>query len=523
MAKRIGEVNRLTRTSSTISNIGEGLGKVPPQAQELEQAVLGALMLEKDALTDVVDVLRPDSFYNEKHNVIYKAILDLFTNYDPIDLLTVTNKLRQNGDLEMAGGAFYITQLTSKVNSASNIEYHARIVSEMSIKRELIKISGEIQQEAYEETSDVFDLLDKTQSSIFEVSEKNVRKNYEDMQTIMLRAIKELEIRKDQDDGLTGVPSGMAALDKITNGWQPSDLVIIAARPAMGKTAFILSCVRNAAVDHGVPCAVFSLEMANVQLVNRLICAEAELESDKIRKGNLSDHEWVQLHTRIKKLTEAPIFIDDTPALSILDLRAKCRRLKTQHDIQMVVIDYLQLMTGGGSNKGGGNREQEIAAISRALKGIAKELSVPVIALAQLSRAVESRPDKKPQLSDLRESGSIEQDADQVMFLYRPEYYGLTEDEEGNPTQGVGFVLIGKNRHGSLEDVPLRFIGKYTKFCDLEFGSFEGGQHNNMLGANAGPSDTSHFDSNDSTVTFQSKLNANDADVFDDSGDDAPF
>lgn len=520
MAKVIGEISKLGRHNA-ISKIGDGLGKVPPQAQELEQAVLGALMLEKDALTDVVDVLRPESFYNEKHKVVYKAILDLFQDSHPVDILTVTNKLRQNGELEIAGGAFYVTGLTSKVNSASNIEYHARIVTEMSIKRELIKISGEIQQEAYEETSDVFDLLDKTQSSIFEVSESNVRRNYEDMKSIMVRAIKELEIRKDQEDGLTGVPSGLKDLDKITNGWQPSDLIIIAARPAMGKTAFILSCVRNAAVDHGKACAVFSLEMANVQLVNRLICAEAELDSEKIKKGNLSDAEWVQLHTRIKKLTEAPIYIDDSPGLSILDLRAKCRRLKTQYDIQLVVIDYLQLMTGGGSHKGGGNREQEIAAISRALKGIAKELSIPVIALAQLSRAVESRPDKKPQLSDLRESGSIEQDADQVMFLYRPEYYNLDEDADGNPTKGVGYVIIGKNRHGSLDDVPLRFIGKYTKFCDLEFTGIDGNGSN----FHSGPSDSNHFDKAESgNITYQSKLNAPSDDFLsDDVQDEAPF
>jgi replicative DNA helicase len=513
MSKQTAET-KFSRIKS-ISSIGEGLGKVPPQAQELEQAVLGALMLEKDAVSEVIDILRPESFYNDKHKVIYQAIIELFQDTAPIDLLTVTQKLKSNGTLEIAGGAFYITQLTTKVNSASNIEYHSRIVSEMAIKRELIKISGEIQQEAYEDTSDVFELLDKTQASIFEVSENNVRKNYEDMKSIMVRAIKELEIRKDQEDGLTGVPSGLAGLDTITNGWQPSDLVIIAARPAMGKTAFILSCVRNAAVDYGKACAVFSLEMSNVQLVNRLICAEAELESDKIRKGNLSEHEWVQLHTRIKKLTEAPIFIDDTPGLSILDLRAKCRRLKTQHDIQLIVIDYLQLMSGGGSHKGGGNREQEIASISRSLKGIAKELAVPVIALAQLSRAVESRPDKKPQLSDLRESGSIEQDADQVMFLYRPEYYGLSEDVDGNPTAGLGYVLIGKNRHGSLEDVPLRFIGKYTKFTSFESNSY-------TPSANFSPKDASHFDSGEGQ-TFQSKMNSSESFNFPETMEDADF
>lgn len=456
--------------SKKAAGVPEGLGKLPPQAVDLEEAVLGALMLEKDALTSVIDILHPESFYKESHQKIYNAIKTLFTKSDPIDLLTVTNQLRETAELELVGGAFYITQLTSKVNSAANIEYHARIVSEMSIKRELIRISSEIQKEAYEDTTDVFELLDKTEASLFEVSESNIRKNFADMRSIMLEAINDLEVRKNQDDGLTGIASGFTNLDRITSGFQRSDMIIIAARPGMGKTAFILTAARNAAVDFGMGVAVFSLEMSAVQLVNRLISAEAELESEKLRKGNLADYEWTQLHHRIAKLTDAPIFIDDTPGLSILELRAKCRRLKAQHDIQMVVIDYLQLMQGDSSK---GNREQEIASISRSLKNIAKELSVPVIALSQLSRAVETRGgDKRPQLSDLRESGSIEQDADMVMFLYRPEYYGITEDEDGNPVTGTGDVIIAKNRHGSLEDVRLRFIGKYTKFADLDASAF---------------------------------------------------
>jgi len=288
------------------------------------------------------------------------------------------------------------------------------------------------------------------------------------MSTIVRMALNELETKKNQE-GLTGVPSGFTNLDRVTSGWQPTELIILAARPAMGKTAFVVSALRNAAVDHGKPVAIFSLEMSSVQLVNRLISAEAEIDSEKIRKGTLAPHEWTQLHHKIQRLTEAPIFIDDTPALSILELRAKCRRLKAQHDIQMVVIDYLQLMSGDSSNKGGGNREQEIASISRALKNLAKELNVPVIALSQLSRAVETRGgDKKPQLSDLRESGSIEQDADMVCFLYRPEYYNITQDENGNSTVGIGEVIIAKNRSGSLDTVQLRFVGKYTKFCDLD-------------------------------------------------------
>ncbi len=461
--------NRQIGRKKPVTPGANSLGKLPPQAMDLEEAVLGALMLEKDALTAVVDILKPESFYKEAHKVIYGAILDLFTESEPIDLLTVTNQLRKNGQLEMAGGAFFIAELTSKVSSAANIEYHARIVTEQSMKREMISIASEVQREAYEDTTDVFELLDKMEQSLFEISEKNIRKNYSDMRSIMKAAILDLESKKGQKDGLTGVPSGFTALDRVTSGWQKSDLVIIAARPAMGKTAFVLSVLRNAAVDHERPVVIFSLEMSSVQLVNRLISSEAELDSEKIKRGQLADYEWEQLIHKTGKLSKAPLFVDDTPALSILELRAKCRKLKAQHDIQMIVIDYLQLMSGDSKSGGGGNREQEIASISRALKKIAKELSVPVIALSQLSRAVETRGgDKRPQLSDLRESGAIEQDADMVMFLYRPEYYGITEDEDGGTTAGVGEVIIAKHRNGSLDTVKLRFIGKYTKFCDLE-------------------------------------------------------
>jgi len=492
----------IVKSDTSLSSIA-GVGKLPPQAVDLEEAVLGALMLEKDALTEVIDILKPESFYLSKHHFIYKAIMTLFENSEPIDLLTVTNQLRVTGELEQAGGAYYVTQLTSKINSASNIEYHARVVTEMSIKRELIAVSSEIQKMAYEDTTDVFELLDKTESALFQVSESNVRKSYSSMHDVMRQAIRDLEIKKEQGSGMTGVPSGLTDLDRITNGWQHSDLIILAARPAMGKTAFVLSIIRNAAVDFDKPCVIFSLEMSNVQLVNRLISSEAEIESDKLRKGNLEEHEWQQLHHKISKLTDAGIYIDDTPGLSILELRAKCRRLKQQHDIQMIVIDYLQLMSGDSSAKKSGNREQEIASISRALKNIAKELNVPVIALSQLSRAVESRGgDKRPMLSDLRESGSIEQDADQVMFLYRPEYYGITEDESGNSTAGMGTLIIAKNRHGSIEDVNLRFIGKYTKFCDA------GGAMAGDTSFSSFPTTgTSSFESENSTMTLGSKLN----------------
>jgi replicative DNA helicase len=446
-------------------DISESLGKLPPQALDLEEAILGALMLEKNALTAVIEFLRPDHFYTEQHKEIYTAIIDLFKASEPVDMRTVVAQLRKSAKIEVVGGAYYIAELTSKVSSAANIEYHARIIIEMAIKRDLIQIASQIHHDAYEDTTDVFELLDKTEQNIFQISDSNLRKNYENMKSLMFRAIQELQDKKNHKDGLTGVPSGFSRLDRVTSGWQKSDLVIIAARPGMGKTAFVVSALRNAAVEFKIPVAIFSLEMASLQLVNRLISAEAELESEKIKKGNLAEFEWQQLVHKTTSLSSAPIFIDDTPALSILELRAKCRRLKAEHNIQLIVIDYLQLMKG----EVGGNREQEIASISRALKGIAKELNVPVIALSQLSRGVETRGgDKRPQLSDLRESGSIEQDADIVMFLYRPEYYKISVDEEGMPTQGMAEVIIAKHRNGSLENVKLKFIGKYTKFADYD-------------------------------------------------------
>ncbi|MEQ9426737.1 MAG: replicative DNA helicase [Cyclobacteriaceae bacterium] len=502
-----------------IAELSGQLGKLPPQAVDLEEAVLGALMLEKDALTAVIDILKPESFYKDAHQEIYAAILTLFNNSEPVDMLTVTAQLRKDGKLEVIGGAYYITELTTKVNSAANIEYHSRVITEMSIKRELIKISTEIQTEAYEDTTDVFNLLDKTEQSLFEVSESHIRKNYDTMRSLMHEAMLELEARKKHKDGLTGIPSGFTALDRVTSGWQPSDLVIIAARPGMGKTAFVVSALRNAAVDFDHPVAIFSLEMSSIQLVNRLISAEAELDSEKLKKGNLADYEWEQLVHKTAKITEAPIFIDDTPALSILELRAKCRRLKAQHDVKLIIIDYLQLMSGDVGKGQGGNREQEIASISRALKGIAKELSVPVIALSQLSRAVETRGgDKRPQLSDLRESGSIEQDADMVMFLYRPEYYGLTEDENGMPTTGTGEVIIAKHRNGALDNVQLKFISRFTKFADLDMAG--SGDYTSFPDSGI-PSEFSGPD----TITLPSKANdkSNDEGPEPEKPDDAPF
>ena len=443
------------------------IGKMPPQAVELEEAVLGALMLEKDALTNVIDILKAESFYKDANSRIFGAIERLFTRSEPVDILTVTQELKKTGELEMVGGAYYITQLTNRVASAANAEFHARIVAQKYIQRELIRTSTETIKDAYEESSDVFDLLDKAEKSLFSIVEGNIKKNYDKMSTLIRKAIEQIEVAKNKKDGLSGIPSGLTALDRLTSGWQKSDLVILAARPAMGKTALVLSVARNAAVDFNKPVAVFSLEMSSLQLVTRLISSESELSGEKLKKGSLADHEFEQLNAKIQKLAEAPLFIDDTPGLSVFELRAKARRLKEQHNIELIIIDYLQLMTAGG--EGRGNREQEISTISRSLKGLAKELNVPVIALSQLSRAVETRGgDKKPQLSDLRESGAIEQDADMVMFIHRPEYYGITEDENGAPTVGVGELIVAKHRNGPVDSVKVRYIGQYTKFADLD-------------------------------------------------------
>lgn len=499
----VGE-SRKKRTNrpQPLSDIFEH-GKVPPQAVELEEAVLGAIMLEKDALASIIDVIRPDAFYKESHRTIFQAITRLFAKTEPIDILTVTNELKFTGELELAGGPFYIAQLTNRVASAANTEFHARIILQKFIQRELIRISSEIIKDAYEDTTDVFSLLDKAENQLFSVGENNMRRNYLDMHSLVRDAVKQIEAARNQTGQFSGVASGFTELDRVTAGWQPSDLIIIAARPGMGKTAFVLTIARNAAVDFKKAVAVFSLEMSSIQLVTRLISAEAQLPGDKLRKGSLENYEWEQLNSKINTLIDAPLFIDDTPSLSIFELRAKCRRLKAQHNIQMVVIDYIQLMSAG-LDRSSGNREQEISTISRSLKSLAKELSIPVIALSQLNRSVENRPNKKPLLSDLRESGAIEQDADMVLFIYRPEYYNQNQDETGASLVGHAEVSIAKHRNGALKDIPLRFISKYAKFADPEPGEYSG---NNILQPNSG------FDQNINTYTLPSKMNEMEEDL----------
>ena len=448
--------------------IGLEQGKLPPQAVELEEAVLGALMIDKNALNEVIDILEPECFYKDAHREMYGIIKTLFAESQPIDMLTVSTELRKIGKLELCGGDFGIANLTQKVASSAHIEYHSRIIVQKHIQRSLIRVSSEIIHDAYDEGSDVLDLLDKAEAKLFEIANGNIKKNYDSAQSLVKEAIERIEHISKQE-GLSGVATGFTKLDRVTSGWQQSDLIILAARPGMGKTAFVLSMARNVAVDSNCGVAVFSLEMSSVQLITRLISSETGLSSEKLRKGKLEDYEWQQLHAKIKNLEKAPLFIDDTPALSVFDLRAKCRRLVAQHNVKVIIIDYLQLMTAGGDSKG--NREQEISTISRSLKSIAKELSVPVIALSQLSRAVETRGgSKRPLLSDLRESGAIEQDADIVSFIFRPEYYGLTEwdDDDGTPCEGQAEFIIAKHRNGGLDNIRLKFTAHLAQFSNLE-------------------------------------------------------
>ena len=587
-------------------------GKVPPQAVPLEEAVLGALMLDREALPIVMDILRSESFYLESHQAIYRAVLKLFERSHPVDLLTVTEELRKSGELDKVGGPYYLVELSNKVASAANIEYHARIIAEKHIQRELINVSTRVIRDAFDETTDVFNLLDEAEKGLFNITQNNLSRSFQSMGTLSGQVLKQIEELSHKEDGLTGVPTGFTDIDRLTSGWQPSDLVIIAARPGMGKTSLLLAMTLNAAKDFNKGVALFSLEMASTQLVSRLISMEAEIPGSKMRSGRLEDYEWQALQTTVERLSNIPIFIDDTPGINIFELRAKCRRLKMQHDIQLIIIDYLQLMTGSSDGKNT-NREQEISGISRALKGLAKELSVPVIALSQLSRAVEVRGgSKRPQLSDLREcvtgdtlvyladgrtlpieslvgqtplvwsmepetqrlvpkasdlvwavgkkpvfeiqlasgrrikatanhrlytidgwkevaglevggrlaisrglpengllwdtivsitpageemvydltvpgthswiangivshnSGAIEQDADIVSFIYRPEYYQILEDENGQSLKGIAEFIVAKHRHGALDTIRIKFTDTFAKFGNLDDPAFAG-------------------------------------------------
>jgi replicative DNA helicase len=458
-------VNSRNAPRKTITVLPD-FGKVPPQALDMEEAVLGAVMLEKEAVITVLDILKPDSFYKEAHQKIFKAVVDLNTREHPVDLYTVTEELRANNLLEIVGGPVYLTQLTSKIVSAANADYHARIVAQKYIQRELIRVSSVIQTRSFDDTEDITELLDFSENEIFQIAEGNIKREIAPINAVIKDAIREIEAAGKREDALVGTPSGFTRLDRLTSGWQKSELIIIAARPSMGKTAFALSMARNMAVDHGKYVAIFSCEMSSIQLVNRLIVAETDIPGDKIKNGRLNEEEWKQLDSRIKKLVQAPIFIDDTPAISISELRGKCRRLMAQHKLDIVIVDYLQLMSGP---ENAGSREQEVSMISRSLKSIAKELNVPILALSQLNRSVEMRGgSKRPLLSDLRESGAIEQDADMVVFIHRQEKFGIPAFEDGSSTKGIAEIILAKNRNGPVDDVKLKFREEKAQFVDID-------------------------------------------------------
>mgnify|MGYP003297322072 CR=1 FL=1 len=463
MAKNYGNKNESTYEELTGIN-----GTLPPQALDLEEAVLGALMLEKDSIVTTQEFLSPSAFYKEAHQIIYAAIEELSADLKPIDLMTVSEKLRQKKQLKLIGGAQYLASLTQKVASASHLEYHASIIAQKHVQRELIRASTDIQRRSYDESTDVTELIDFAESEIFKITESNIKRDVQTAKNVWAKTIAAIEEASKNTSSMNGVPSGFTAIDRITLGWQPSDLIIIAARPSMGKTAFVLSMARNIVLEHNKAVAFFSLEMSAYQLMMRLFVSESGLDSKDIRSGRLSPEDWNKLEQATKPLSDAPLFIDDTPALPINEFRSKARRLKTQYDLQLIIIDYLQLMSAGSSETKG-NREQEVAFISRSLKAIAKELNVPIIALSQLNRTVESRGGtKRPQLSDLRESGAIEQDADIVAFIHRPEYYGLTEDESGASTAGLAEIILAKHRNGETTDIKLRFRKEQARFMDLD-------------------------------------------------------
>ncbi|UOF94489.1 MAG: replicative DNA helicase [Bacteroides sp.] len=443
-------------------------GKIPPQSIEVERIVLGSILLEKEALIKVIEFLYPEMFYDPLHQKIYQSFKNLFESNEPIDIITVNERLNKDNTFKNDDAFSYVMKLTNNVASASNIEYHAKIIAEKYIRRKLISTSSDIITSSYDDTIDTFDLLDKTEEKLFNITEYNVKRNFFSLSKLLKKSLDQIKYLIDnKSDDIIGIPSGFNELDGITSGFQKSDLIIIAGRPGMGKTAFGLSIMRNFVHITQKAVALFSMEMSAIQIANRLISSEIEIPQNKIRKGKLSQNEWMLLHDKINPLMNSPIFIDDTPALSIFELKAKCRRMKSQHNIDLIVIDYLQLMRHNNNNSRYSNREQEISNISRSLKSIAKELDIPVIALSQLSREVEKRGGiRRPVLSDLRESGSIEQDADLVLFIYRPEYYGIIENEDGIPTNNLAEIIIAKHRNGETGKIYTKYINEYVKFTN---------------------------------------------------------
>ncbi len=457
------------RKSALPTLIDTSLGHMPPQSVETERLVLGALMIDKDAFTVVSEILRPETFYEPRNQKVYAAIQNLSIHQHPVDMITVTEQLKRDGTLEEVGGQLYIYELTAHVASSAHVEYHARILAQKYLGRELISYASRIETKAFDESNDIEVVMQEAEGDLFQLSQTNMKQDYTQIDPIVKRAVEIMQIAAANTGGLTGVASGFTKLDDMTSGWQKSDLVILAGRPAMGKTSFALSIAKNIAVDNRVATAFFSLEMSNVQLVNRLISNTCEIDSKKIMNGQLDDSEWARLDRNIRKLDGAPLYLDDTPGLSIFELRTKARRLVREKGVQIIMIDYLQLMNANGMRFG--NRQEEVSTISRSLKQLAKELDIPIIALSQLNRSVEKRDDndgKRPQLSDLRESGAIEQDADMVIFVHRPEYYHIYHDENGNDLRGMAQIIIAKHRKGAVGDVLLHFRGQYTRFANPE-------------------------------------------------------
>ena len=458
-----------SRRKPQSSQVEDSLGRLQPQELEFEKSVLGALLLEKDAYSLISDILTPESFYAPRNQKVYSAISKLHVAQHPVDILTVVEQLRTDGTFDEVGGVAYLSSLTQNIVSSSHIEYHARVIAQKSTARELISYSANVQDKAFDPTQDIDELMQEAEGSLFKLSQKKLKKDYQQIDSVITEAYEMLHKAAERTDGMSGIASGFHALDRMTSGWQNSDLVILAARPAMGKTAFALSMAKNIAVDQNIPVALFSLEMSNVQLINRVIVNTCEIKGEKIKSGQLEDYEWAQLDNKIKDLIGKPMFVDDTPSLSVFELRTKARRLVKEHGVKLIMIDYLQLMNASGMSFG--SRQEEVSTISRSLKGLAKELNIPILALSQLNRGVENRPggentldSKRPQLSDLRESGAIEQDADMVIFIHRPEYYHLYKDENGNDLRGKAVIIIAKHRNGAVGDVLLTFKGQYARF-----------------------------------------------------------
>jgi replicative DNA helicase len=485
-----------TTRKRAVTPIDNSLGHVPPQAIDIEQVVLGALMIDSDAFSVVSEILHPETFYDSRHQKIFRAILELNMKERPVDLMTVCEELKHEGTYDEVGAPGYIVDLTSLVASSANVEYHSRILAHKFMARQLISYASDIETRAFDETQDVDELMQDAEGSLFELSRKNMRQDYTQIDPIVMMARDMIQKASENTGGITGVSTGYPDLDKVTAGWQASDLIIIAGRPAMGKTSFALSLAKNIAVDNREPVAFFSLEMNNVQLVNRLISNVCSIPGNKILNGQLSADEWDRFDKNIGHLMGAPLYVDDTPGMSVFELRTKARRLVNEKQVKLIMIDYLQLMNATGMKFN--SRQEEVSTISRSLKGLAKELNIPIIALSQLSRAVEQRPGedgKRPQLSDLRESGAIEQDADMVIFVHRPEYYHILQDSDGNNLKGMAQICIAKHRKGSTEDVILSFKGEYTRFANKD--------------------EFDPYASNSDAGTFSSRMNAGNS--FDDS------